>query len=285
MNKEYLKLYFCNINNFGDALNKYIFSKCFGVEIEYANPWECDAIGIGSILERELLQVKDLCKYFKEKYNPHKKEVVVLSSGFGREDSQYKEKFRFLYNMKFKRNLKILSLRGKLTKQSIERITNLDLSKVILGDLGLLSSMLLEKRMPQKYNIGICPHYADKGDPIFQKILQENANSIMLDTEDNPILFIEKLSQCKTVISTGLHPLICADSLGIPNLWCRISEKTTTRHKYKDYYSIYDIAPEPINLLNENIDMNFIIDNYKVQNKKVEEIKQRLLEIPIQDIL
>ena len=74
-----------------------------------------------------------------------------------------------------------------------------------------------------------------------------------------------------------MHPLICADSLGIPNLWCRISEKTTTIHKYKDYYSIYGIEPVPYYIKNEAFSPEMVIENYKVKLAEVEKIKSELL--------
>ena len=234
-----IKMYFCNINNFGDMLNLYIFKKCFGVDVQYASSQKCEAIGIGSILEQELFQIKTFLPWFLDLFNPFKKPVYVLSSGFGHEDERYKKKPRFLYSMIFKRKMKFISLRGELTKASVERIIRKDLSNIVLGDLGLLASYLLPEEKSEKiYDLGICPHYHDKGNPIFQEIQKKYPNSIILDTQTDPIEFVKKLSQCKCIISTGLHSLVCADSLGIPNLWCRISETTTTTtpHKYKDYY-------------------------------------------------
>lgn len=272
-----LKLYFCNINNFGDLLNIYIFKKCFEIDVEWSSSQKCDAIGIGSILENELLQTKQLLPWLLDLFNPFKKPVYVLSSGFGHEDERYKKKFRFFYSMIFKRRMKFISLRGKLTRTSVEKITKKDCDNVILGDLGLLASYLLVDRKDPIYDLGICPHYADKNDPIFQEIQKKYPNSIILDTQSNPVEYIEKLSQCRCIISTGLHPLICADSLGIPNLWCRISEKTTTIHKYKDYYSIYGIEPVPYYIKNEAFSPEMVIENYKVKLAEVEKIKSELL--------
>lgn len=153
---------------------------------------------------------------------------------------------------------------------------NIDSSNVILGDLGLLSSYLISQQQEKIYDIGICPHFADADNEIFQRILNENPNSKILDTSKQPIEFMHDLSKCKTIISTGLHPLIAADSLGIPNLWCRISEKTTSKYKFFDYYSNYFIIPRQYNLYEEKIFYIKIIQEYQIKQYEVENTKNKL---------
>lgn len=148
-----------------------------------------------------------------------------------------------------------------------------------MGDFGLLACKLLDDMPEKKYDVGICPHYTYKNHPIFQNLLKEIPNSTFLDTEDDILEFIKKLAQCKTVISTGMHPLIAADSLGIPNIWATILgfENTYTRFKIPDYYSALGIKnPRPIDLRYEKIDLEYIIKNYKVERKKVLEIQQNI---------
>lgn len=272
-----MKLYYCNIDNFGDALNKYIFEKVFDCKIEFCDTVNADAIGIGSILERALFQIKDLPFIFNLLTPPCS--LKVFSSGFGFEDNHYKKKPRFFKTMIFKRRMEFISLRGELTKKSCENILKKELNNVVLGDLGLLASELLDKKdFKKKYDIGFCPHYADYNHPIFKELLDKNPNSILLNTKSDPIEFLEKLNSCQTIVSTGLHPLIAADSLGIPNIWARISETSTSRYKYADYYSIYGLNPQPYDLLNNSIDADFVIKNYKVDSSKVDKIKETLLK-------
>ncbi len=268
-----MKMFFCNSTNFGDALNKYIFKKIFNVESEYSNTWDCDSAGIGSILESFLWQTKDI---FKIKFSNIMKPVAVLSSGLSQDEAYYKKKLRFYKTMRFKRKMTFVSLRGKLTQKCIEKITASHLDDVVLGDLGLLASELITPASSKKYDIGICPHFADMSDPIFKEIYEKNSRCTVLNTRSNPIEFLRAMSECETVISTGLHPLIAADSLGIPNLWGRISENTTPKNKFWDYYSIYDIKPEPIYLRSEKISSDKIKENYCVDNNIVSKIKEKL---------
>ena len=271
-----IKVYFCDFDSFRDALNRYIFEKCFGVTVVHEDIWHADYVGIGSIADHVLLQLKDFYKSLWHLIRS-KKRITFLSCGFGRPNDYYCSRIRFFKRMIFKRKVNILSLRGELSKEQIVSIDpSIDLSSMMLGDLGLLASYLIEEMPEKKYDLGICPHYADKDDIVFKKIQDENPNSIILNTMDDPIEFLKKINQCKCVISTGLHPLIVADSLGIPNAWCRISEKTTTRHKYYDYYSIFSLKPEPINLYEEKIDIRKVSENYQINFAEVQMIKNAL---------
>ena len=272
-----LKLYYCDCDNFGDALNKYIFEYCFGVKTAYADSWEAEAIGIGSILDRTLLQIRDIFPFILDKTFNLKKPLYILSSGFGINLEYYTKKIRFLKSTILKRKIEVVSLRGELTKAKIERLWGGGgLKPRCLGDLGLLASMLAENTPFEPiYDIGICPHYADKNLPIIEKIKQENPNSIILDASENPIEYIKKMKKCKTILSTGLHPLIAADSLGIPNLWGRVSESTTI-FKYRDYYSVFNIEPEPYYLYDNPVSKDIILNKYRLKNETVEKVKEKL---------
>ena len=279
-----MKLYYCNINNFGDILNEYIFKTCFNIEAEFASSWEADAIGIGSIMDRCLLQIRDTIPFILDKLFNFKKPLYILSSGFGHPTVHYTKKPRFYHSAVLKRKILPVSLRGYLTKNQLDLIVSSSgergkLKPPVLGDLGLLSYKLVED-IPYEpvYKIGICPHYGEKHYPVFNKILKENAPSIMLDTLDNPIEFLTKMKQCKTVISSGLHPLIAADSLGIPNLWVRVSEGQQI-HKFKDYYSVFNIDPKPCYINDTTVDEEIIKSAYKIDNKELKMKQKELFDV------
>ena len=75
-----------------------------------------------------------------------------------------------------------------------------------------------------------------------------------------------------------MHPLIAADSLNIPNIYARISETTTSRFKYKDYYSIFNLDIEPFDIRNNVINEKIIKEKYKLDPKNVQQIKNDLFE-------
>lgn len=276
-----LKLYYWRSKNFGDKLNEYIFEKCFNVKVKYTDSSFASAIGIGSILDRTLLTIKDLPKFLLSKILFLNKPMYILSSGIPETIEFYKKKDRFFRNAILKRKLIPIALRGKKTKNELEKLLNKKFDDVVLGDFGILASKLLEEKQEKIYDLGICPHYAQKDSPIFKKILEEIPNSVILDVEEDVFEFLKKVAQCKTLISTGMHPLIAADSFNIPNMWITIVgfEKDIVSYKIPDYYSALDVENQmPVDIREQKITPEFIIENYKVKKEKVIEVQEKLLK-------
>lgn len=277
-----VKTYFCNIDNFGDALNVPIFKR-FGIQTEHTSIDKATIIGIGSILD-DLLYKKR--QYFTYKYNQIFKKrtspIFIYSSGFGFDLYTHERKKKYLFPRKLSRNVIPIALRGAHTKQQLKKITDSNIS-VPLGDGGLLCSEIKDfSKISKKYSLGIVAHYADANNPIFKKVRDDLKGSVIINTVyNNPVDFIEKLAECECVISTAMHPLIACDSLGIPNKWIRISETTTSVYKFNDYYSVFRIRQDPIKLLELN-NFNSLIDlvkyDYKIETTKVESIKNSLIK-------
>lgn len=269
-----MELYYCNIDNFGDKLNEYIFEQIFGIKIKHQLIKNADVIGVGSIMDKLLKRNFEI--------SVPKKELTVFGSGFGFPFNYYNQKIKYAWPLKFRRKLNILALRGFYTKHIVERILKKDLDNIILGDPGLLVHKLVNyDNIVKKYDIGIVPHYADRENSIFEKLNLSIKNSVILNTQENPVIFLNKLAECKTVISTAMHPLIACDALGIPNKWIRISEQTTSRFKFKDYYSIYNLMPEPL-LLSEDYSIfskEFIESQYSVPYEVVKRIQNDLIDV------
>lgn len=60
-------------------------------------------------------------------------------------------------------------------------------------------------------------------------------------------------------------------------MWCRVSDKTTTIFKYKDYYSVFGIDPEPFYLRNSDLSIDDIIKNYQIRTEQIDTIKADLI--------
>ncbi len=136
----------------------------------------------------------------------------------------------------------ILAVRGKLTRARLGRG-----DEVALGDPGLLTSLVFPERKRKKYRLGIVPHYIDHHKPVYAQLMSGlDGRTLLIDIMDYPQKVVGLIDQCEYVISSTLHGLIVADSLGIPNAWISSNGITGGRFKFDDYYSSLDLAEEPI---------------------------------------
>ena len=170
-----------------------------------------------------------------------------------------------MINESYIRNIKIIAVRGNITLQRFKKNGVKIDENIILADPGILASMLLnitntnEVKFQKKYDLCIIPHYIDMNYSIIKKQIQVN-NSIILNINNNPINFIESILKCKNVLSSGLHGLIIADSLGIPNMRMVVSDNIIGGdYKFMDYYSAYNLKlPPKIDIRITKFDNNYL---------------------------
>lgn len=257
-----IDLYYYNKDhNFGDMLNEYIPEKLFNCKIVHHNIYTAKAIFIGSVLTHFLS---------KNIVNPNDFPILdVWGSGLIK---------KTYLNKKLIRNLRVYAVRGKYTKELLERYCNTKYD-VPLGDPGLLCSRVFKSSTEdKKYEYGIIPHYVDKNNENLKKL--QLPNSIILDIKSDPEVFLSKLVKCKKVISSAMHGLIAADSFCIPNIRMVTSDKIIGGDfKYNDYYSAFGIEKHNIldlRIINEPITkLDF---EYNITKKQIEEIQNNLIK-------
>ena len=76
-----LKIYYCNIDNFGDKLNEDIFAKFLNLKIKRKSLKKSKVMGIGSLLDNCLLDNNDTCF--------DNNELKIFSTGFGFEEGGF----------------------------------------------------------------------------------------------------------------------------------------------------------------------------------------------------
>jgi len=140
----------------------------------------------------------------------------------------------------------VIALRGKL---SLER-TNVK-NEILLADPGLVAIDLIEKPQNKKYKVGVVPHYIDQNIDIPQNALKIN----VFDPIEKVLL---EIASCESIISSSLHGLIVADSLGIPRMWKENKKIIGNGFKFYDYASSIDqeLFPNTWMVANKDVILN-----------------------------
>ena len=247
-----LKLYwFDDTNNWGDRLSPLLCERLSGRPAERTQNSKCDLIAIGSLLGRL-------------KSGLLRKRVHVWGTGFMHADHSASKQHYYH------------AVRGKLTA---ERIGNATVD--VLGDPGLLCDLFMPDTPIQKqYTIGLIPHYRDQGNQSVAAFCERTPGATVIDILSDNVEFLAKLASCERIISSSLHGLVAADSLGIPNAWMKLSDNVMGNgFKFADYYSAFNLScPEPIQLCPE-VNLGDLAELFKAYHRPgLAEIKQRLLE-------
>jgi len=209
---ENIFLYWWNcFPNFGDVLSPYLTQKLTSHKIcHYSAALGEEDIhyGIGSIL---LAATKN---------------SIIWGSGFMGE-IQFEEVVPIQPKT-------IHAVRGPLTRREL-LLHNIKCPE-IYGDPALLMPRFYNPPSKIKYDLGIIPHYVDADNQWIHNNI--DANILLLNVQDPPEIFIDKLLCCKTIISSSLHGLIIADAYRIPNVWVKFSEKVGGKgFKFQDYFA------------------------------------------------
>ena len=264
-------------SNFGDALNPYIF-RAFGVNVSYAQSNMADVIALGSLMERLFKGAHTKDETFFSSVP-----IDVWGSGVHFESGKHIEQPGIELPEKLIREVNFLAVRGKITKERIEAILGRSLGDDLpLGDPGLLMNKIIKGSSKKKYDLGVVPHFHDQSSELITGITKNIPNSIVLNVKSDPVKFIKKLTQCKAIISSAMHPIIVADSYGIPNIWATTGNEKISLYKYKDYYSSLGISSPPIFKLHESIfglsQLEKLKNEYSVNRKKVESLQLDLID-------
>jgi pyruvyltransferase len=231
-----------SIINFGDLITPLLL-RHYGFTPVYDLPMRAQLLAAGSILE-----------HIHDEYSG-----IILGAGFIDEVSR----------MTFP-GAKILAVRGKLTREHLGP----GHENVALGDPGLLSSMVMPRREEKRYVLGIIPHHMDKNNAAISRLAELNRKDlIVIDVQQQPLEVFTKIDSCRYILSSSLHGLIVADSLGIPNAWLDAPDLIGGRFKFDDYYSALDTEIGiPITLNgNETIDQLLSLTSAKPTDR-IEEL-------------
>lgn len=209
--------------------------------------WYDDSSNFGDQLTPDLLNWLGLYCIHNPSSSAH---IMGIGSIIGRVTSSYSGTIMgsgFLYDGP---NISMpaanfLAVRGELTRQRLGCDKN-----VLLGDPGLLFSEIFKDEIEQvakSFIVGIVPHYSDANDQRIQEVACHNQGELLIiDVRKKPREVIRDIASCQHILSSSLHGLVFADSLGIPSCWLGLSDGVADHgYKFHDYYSALKVERRP----------------------------------------
>ncbi|RGY81624.1 hypothetical protein DXA18_05515 [Dorea sp. AM58-8] len=99
-----------------------------------------------------------------------------------------------------------------------------------------------------------------------------------MNVKDDPLQVVKEIAECRYIISSSLHGLIVADSLGIPNMYLVFGDRLLgDGYKFEDYYSAYGVEAQPRDLRTEKApELTEIEEQYQILPEMVEEKKRQM---------
>ena len=193
---------------------------------------------------------------------------VVWGSGFGRGSHRFSP-----------RPLDVRALRGTESLKKL-RAEGLSIGDVPVGDPGLLLPVVLKRPAAEPvFEVGFVPHYVDYDD-----LARRTGGCPCLDlkTADVPSV-VEKLWQCRLVLSSSLHGLIVGHAYGIPAIWMKSGRLGSDDFKFRDYFSSVGIPTyEPVRMdrpLEEIVDSAKRLSSFALPRADTARLRRDLLSV------
>lgn len=237
--------YYNDWPNFGDSLSQKLVAALSGATVEPTPPTDAEMMGAGS-----LFSSGDRFFGTEEKpLAPGKPTLRVWGSGFLEPKIPEGPICRY-------RDMVVHAVRGKKTLEALRKVGYVSEGESpALGDPGLLYADLFpeSKRSEKKYDIALIPHRHDQVAALkTAEVLRKSGYSVVyVDVMlSEPRDIILQIAASRKVLSSSLHGIIVADSLGVPNrrlvfsdfATCPQCQHAISHFKFEDYYSAFGLA-------------------------------------------
>lgn len=269
--KEY-KIAYAKVNNAGDLFNEALMDY-FGVPFKKTDIIDASLVMLGGqlstlILSEQLkLRIKQQvrCLMCDTDLPLH-----IWGTGFLIGD---------VHGRYLRKNLAVHALRGELTKAKLAEEIGYKGSPV-LADPGLMACEFVKHSITVSHCIGFIPHFRELNLPVVKEIRDKWPELYFIDITQPYGKVLEDIKSCELIISSSLHGLIFADSLGVPNKHIVLSDKIKgDGFKFRDYYSSFGVEDEPFVIQNTEIPKEQeIYDSYKIEPKSVNAKVQGLID-------
>ncbi len=96
----------------------------------------------------------------------------------------------------------------------------------------------------------------------------------------HPSAVIKQIAECECIVSSSLHGLIIADSLGIPNIHVKVTNNLLgDGFKFDDYYSAYHLPHTLIDIYKDKLPtIEWINKHYQITSEMVDVKKQAMIK-------
>ena len=222
--KSIRTFYLTEGGNWGDVITPFLFKNLYNIETEQTTRDEpFELVCCGSLIRDLPNPYHENPKFRNVRYTGH-----VLGTGLM--DWTHREPFDLS-------QAQVHLLRGKLTRDHCKLVNDPP-----LGDPGILAYLFAPSPRPQpEFEIGIIPHMVEKNDQQVADWQRQGAH--IIDVCSGVQKVINEACRCKKIVSSSLHGLVLADSLGIPNHAVVLNDPriwvNTGGFKFHDYYSVY----------------------------------------------
>lgn len=164
---------------------------------------------------------------------------------------------------------------------------------VVVGDGGVITSLIYTPKIEKRYILGIVPHYLDypelKTDEEKYDIFKSQV--LLINVCDDVDKVINQIASCNYISSSSLHGAVVADSFGIPNMiFCMKSSKECiftyqNGFKFTDYYSSFEEEFKPPYFFEYHTSLDYLISNCKVRNSNTLKKLQSNLVKTLDDVV
>lgn len=161
-----------------------------------------------------------------------------------------------------------LAVRGQLSASRVP-------GNPALGDPALLLPYAFQhlKSIEKRYKYSFVVHFADQTNhPLVEQAKKSGWKII------NPVAplmnVLDEIAASQYVLSSSLHGLIVADSLGIPARWAPLSNAVIgAGYKFNDYYSVLQINPDPwtLDYLPSELDFRYSFGESSVKLRDIQD--------------
>lgn len=214
--------------NFGDELSRYALEYGFRTKISWSRPQSADILGIGSILDFYLLAGA--------------RGAVVWGTGSRDGNVPHDGEARALQFSK------VLAVRGPRTRDALGCSDRLP-----MGDPGVLAAKLAAdgQRRSKVARRTLLPHFRSWSSPEGVACIKEASKegfSIIYPT-DSPTRVIRKIMDSDVLLSSSLHGIIVAHSVGTPVIPVSLERGgSESRFKFEDYFATVKGEYKPLDL-------------------------------------